>query len=611
MMRPLLSMLLLCMALPPTALRAAPSQADGDWGEPVNGVQIRLVEMEDARQRSATDYMPRLGLQIRNQGGEAVTFIDDDVSEGAQFEIDGAWYGPAGWAGNFAFTGTVAPGTQGSTIPLSFCNTEDRCNPLYALDAAGRLASPPGDRLMLQPGRHVVRARSHVLLPRPGGAAADPRDPLQLLSNSTALQLTSNAISVEVPDFPALAALMAEVPPGGPASSAAVHMIVEKYPQGGLDAIRAGLHAAEGEFGCVDLISLAAGLKTDEATEFLRAKLGPDTGIPSRVAAAKILFARGDSAAVPAIIQAWRSLQPRFVKNEREPAHADCNNVPAGQRHNTGNEATAYNEAGMVIAFLAASGDVAAIEALGRNIEQSPVDVRWAVVRVFLPRGNGGGSGSGRSVSRLDADIAELPGGAAGTAIERLLVAALDDTARRYDMRGSWNGITWEDPRISDMAALVLSTRWPAKYRFQWVADVRQCDLQIAAMRDTWRRENGAAMAPRQFAVDVPPEKWAAAAALDLVPVTLRDSGYVGPAIHTGLLDDLNTLQQTARAVADYDGADRATAKAKKDAFAAAFRAAMNRATAIGNRNDETAEGREKSRQLATRLRDIYDQYLP
>jgi hypothetical protein len=37
----------------------------------------------------------------------------------------------------------------------------------------------------------------------------------------------------------------------------------------------------------------------------------------------------------------------------------------------------------------------------------------------------------------------------------------------------------------------------------------------------------------------------------------------------------------------------------------------MNRATAIGNRDDETAEAREKSRQLATRLRDIYDRFLP
>lgn len=608
MKRPLLPVLLLCMALPLVALCATPSQP-GDWGDPVDGVQIRLVEMEDAPQRSATDYMPRLGLQVRNLGGEAVAFIYDELSSGVHLEIDGRWYGPAAYAGNFAATGTVAPGAESPVIGLPFCNTVDRCNALYPLEPGGRLILPVGDRLVLQPGRYVIRARGHVR--RPGGGAAGDRN---LLRTSSALQLTSNAITVEVPDIPSLAALMAQIPPGGPASSAAVHLIVEKYPAATLDAIRAGLRAAGSEFACVELISLAARVQTAASTDFLLAKLGPDTGIPSRVAAARILLERGHREAVPAVIAAWRSIQSRFLKNERSPAHADCNHVPTGQRRFTGNEATAYNEAGMVIAFLAASGDVAAIEALGQEIERAPVDARLAVVRAFLPSGNGGGSWGGRAISLTGLSVGgirEPLAGPVAAAIERLLVASLDDTARRFDMRESWNGITWEDPRIADMAALVLSTRWPAKYRFQWVADVRQCDLQIAAMRDTWHRENGTTPAPRQFAVDVPPEKWAASAAFDIIRATVQDTGYVGPAIHAGLLSDLNNLQQAAREVADYDGADRAIAKARKDAFAAAFRAAMNRATAISNRNDESAEAREKSRQLATQLRDIYDQYLP
>lgn len=578
------------------------------WGDPVGGVQIRLVEMANAPQRPATDYMPRLGLQIRNLGGEAVAFLYDEVSAGAQFQIDGVWYGPGGYAGNLAATGNVAPGAESPVIALPFCNTVDRCNGLYPLEPDGRLILPLGSRLLLQPGRHVVRVRGYVRQP---GGAADARN---LIRNSSALQLTSNPINVEVPDFPGLASLMAQVPLGGPASSAAVHLIVEKYPEAAVDAIRAGLRAAANEFACVDLILRAEKLDTEEVTAFLRSKLGPDSGIPSRVAAAMILNERGHPEAVPAVIDAWRSIQPRFLKNEREPAHADCNNVPAGQRRFTGNEATAYNEAGMVIAFLAASGDVAAIEALGRGIERAPVDARLAVVRAFLPQGNGGGSWTGRAISLTGLPVGgsrKLPTDAASAAIERLLVAALDDTARRYDMRGSWNGITWEDPRIADMAALVLSTRWPAKYRFQWLADARQCDVQIAAMRDTWRRESGADMAPRQFAVDVPPEKWAVSAALEIIRVTVQDAGYVGPAIHAGLLDDLNKLQLAASEVAGYDGTDRAVARSRKDAFAAAFRSAMNRATAISNRNDEAAEAREKSRQLATRLRDVYDQYLP
>jgi hypothetical protein len=391
-----------------------------------------------------------------------------------------------------------------------------------------------------------------------------------------------------------------------------VHLAVEKYPEAALDTIKAGIHAAQNEFECSSLVALASRLKGDEALAFLRSRLSPDVGVPSQVAAAKILLERGQPEAIPAMIDAWRSIQVRLPANQVEAPHADCNNVLAGESRFSGNDATAYGEVGMIITFLASSGDVDAIDALGRDIHHAPVDVRLAAVRVFLPRGNGGGSSSGRGVDRLDPDVPNLPAGAAGAAIERLLIAALDDTARRYAMKGMWKDVTFEDPRISDMAALVLSTRWPEKYQFRWSNDVADCDRQIEVIRNKWTTQNGViSVSPRVFALDTPPEKWAASAALNTIHEIFRDSGFIGPGVHSGLWNNLNNLERAAQEVSGDNGNDRASGQSKKDALSGAFRTAINNADTISNRASETPDAKEKSMQLAAKLRNIYKQYLP
>jgi hypothetical protein len=83
----------------------------------------------------------------------------------------------------------------------------------------------------------------------------------------------------------------------------------------------------------------------------------------------------------------------------------------------------------------------------------------------------------------VDADIANLPEGAGGAAIERLLLAALDDTEQRLGMKGTYNEASYEDPRICDMAALVLSMRWPGKYAFNWSPSAAERDAQIAVAK--------------------------------------------------------------------------------------------------------------------------------
>jgi hypothetical protein len=254
----------------------------------------------------------------------------------------------------------------------------------------------------------------------------------------------------------------------------AVRQVVERYPDAALDAINAGIRVAGNDFERGELVALASGLQGDAVMAFLRSKLAPGADVPSQIAAATILFQRGQPEAIPAMIEAWRNIQPR---------------LPA-------NQANAYDEVGGLITFLAKSGDAGAIDALGHDLTTAPVDVRLAVVRVFLPwPHSAGGFSTGKGVD-VRADIANLPGGAAGAAIERLLIASLDDTERRLGMKGTYDEATFTDPRVCDMAALVLSKRWPTEYAFHWSATAAECDAQIDVIRNTWRLENGLPPSP-------------------------------------------------------------------------------------------------------------------
>jgi hypothetical protein len=78
-----------------------------------------------------------------------------------------------------------------------------------------------------------------------------------------------------------------------------------------------------------------------------------------------------------------------------------------------------------------------------------------------------------------------------------MLVSALDDTDRRHGLKWDFNEVSTDNPRICDVAALVLSTRWPEKYRFQWVKNPTEADAQIAKIRGKWRAENGVAPEPK------------------------------------------------------------------------------------------------------------------
>ena len=195
--------------------------------------------------------------------------------------------------------------------------------------------------------------------------------------------------------------------------------------------------------------------------EFLRTQLAPLSGVYVQVQAARGLLARGRAEAVPAMLRAWRDIQPRLPGNRQD----------------------AYMEVGGIISLLAESADVRAIDTLRDDMAATPVEVRLAIVEAFLPRPrHGGRSATGPGVM-IVVDLPALPAGETGRAVERLLLAALDDRTARIGMTGTYDEISFVDPRVADMAALVLSRRWPATYTFGWDANVTERDGQIDRIR--------------------------------------------------------------------------------------------------------------------------------
>ena len=113
-----------------------------------------------------------------------------------------------------------------------------------------------------------------------------------------------------------------------------------------------------------------------------------------------------------------------------------------------------------------------------------------AVVSCFGTAGNMHMAGSGGMLTFGEGKTAELPREVQAT-IEKLLVAELDDTAEQIGVSGSWNGKSFTDPRICDVAANVLSELKPRKYRFDLGAPLMQRDRNIVELKNVWRAVEG------------------------------------------------------------------------------------------------------------------------
>lgn len=99
-----------------------------------------------------------------------------------------------------------------------------------------------------------------------------------------------------------------------------------------------------------------------------------------------------------------------------------------------------------------------------------------------------------------------------------------------------------------------------------------------------------------------------AVAARDIASTALADTSFVGPRLHTWLVEELSTLQRAARSVLADDGRNPRAATTKRYALLSSARSTTRNAYAIADRAGESEATRDKAKNLAMSLRDLDSQ---
>jgi hypothetical protein len=247
---------------------------------------------------------------------------------------------------------------------------------------------------------------------------------------------------------------------GADDSAQQVSRLRELDPSAAIEAIGRGIRAANSQHVRTQLVEEMGRIKSDEATQALGVEMRENTSLNARVAAAGELFRRGDDKTVPAMIEAWSNWTPSQKSGPDEE----------------------WRSGESLIQFLGSCGHVSAIKALADRFPSLPIASKFTVLE----------AATGTDVFLKDETLRKTPRPADVDALaEDLAIAALDDRQVRYGMSGNRGKSSYRDPRVCDMAAGALATRWPQRYQFHWLPTRLQRDPEIAAMRNIWRASRG------------------------------------------------------------------------------------------------------------------------
>jgi len=234
--------------------------------------------------------------------------------------------------------------------------------------------------------------------------------------------------------------------------------LVEKYPDAALTALAAGARNSAGRTR-EELVGIAGELPGDGPVPFLLEEMNNGKDHVSRVTAAAALLKRGRPEAVPAMIALWE-------EEKRKESPSD------------------------LIGFLAFCGDPLGVHALGKDFGKLSVATRFSIISALGP---GGGSvlfmtngGEGPALPQEEGRKR-----ATEASEQELLISALDDADVYFGCSGTWNDKGFSDPRICDMAGLVLSMRWPKRYVFDIEASEFERNVARVAVKNIWRKEHG------------------------------------------------------------------------------------------------------------------------
>jgi len=135
--------------------RQSPVTTQKNWGEEVEGIQLRIGLSSDAALAGARlPSMPLLEVQLQNRSKNSIRYNGESITTLANIEIDGVWYSMAGGGSCCSALQQLKPGEESG---ISLIRHFQSGNPTFPLDSSNNPVNP---RLDLKPGSHTFRVRS-------------------------------------------------------------------------------------------------------------------------------------------------------------------------------------------------------------------------------------------------------------------------------------------------------------------------------------------------------------------------------------------------------------------------------------------------------------------
>jgi hypothetical protein len=239
-------------------------------------------------------------------------------------------------------------------------------------------------------------------------------------------------------------------------------LLVTKYPDAAFEAIAKGIHNAENWWIHSELVTVVAKLEGETSVPLLLSIVGSGPYLSSRVAAAEGLHQHGHPDGVAAMMREWT-----------EPGESDPDEFRSQEQ---------------LVKFLVACGGPEALRTLGKNLHEQPVNIRIEVIlALYRKRSFAHGSCTdSTSLSENSYEPSEM-----ASAIEELLVWALDDTEEDIGRGIYLDDKEFPTPRVCDLAGHELAQRWPDRYEFDIEDSLAERNRKLIELQNVWRMARG------------------------------------------------------------------------------------------------------------------------
>ena len=249
--------------------------------------------------------------------------------------------------------------------------------------------------------------------------------------------------------------------------------LIDKYPDIALPSIIKCAKKTDSQYVRSRMVEFA-GKFNDQARDFIINELKTSDGIFIKFAAGETLLKTDQrQLVIDYFIENWQAL---LKKNWITPA-------PIG---------VMVMEPEQMIEFVAGLNDPIAINSLRDSFPEMKVRVRMAMTTVFYPKHRGGIYSGGGIASLPDIEFSED----SEKVIQELLVQALNDEQRNFNVSGIWGTTEYHSPRICDLAGYVLAARYPDQYEFDFGASRIIREQQRIAIINQWRADNQIELLP-------------------------------------------------------------------------------------------------------------------